>query len=163
MSDELHDALRVHRANLDKLELQRAKHGLQVPLDILNSIEAERIEIQRIEQELEYRRQAAQEPLRPVVETDFMPEQPIPQYANNIVAKIDRLSDKVGELTTRVALNDERMAKMQEDFLTLRTEVHALHSTPEPIFSRTVLYGGGLIAIVILAVMVFLSIRVVQL
>lgn len=38
-----------HRKNLDRLEEQKAKYGLNVPLDILNAIDQEKAEIARIE------------------------------------------------------------------------------------------------------------------
>ncbi len=55
----LREQLRLHQANLQELERQRALHGLRVPLDLVNEINFTRREIERLRQEME-----------PLLETD---------------------------------------------------------------------------------------------
>ena len=43
----------IHRSNLNKLEEQKAQHGLDAPLHLLNNIEYEKRELKRIEALLE--------------------------------------------------------------------------------------------------------------
>jgi hypothetical protein len=47
--ESLQREMAQHRKNLDKLEEQKAKYGLNVPLDILNAIDQEKAELARIE------------------------------------------------------------------------------------------------------------------
>jgi hypothetical protein len=51
-ADDLRKRLAIHRKNLSRLEEHRARHGLDVPLKLLNEIDLEREEIDRLEQAL---------------------------------------------------------------------------------------------------------------
>jgi hypothetical protein len=46
--DDLRKQLAIHRKNLSRLEEHRARHGLDVPLKLLNEIDLEREEIDRL-------------------------------------------------------------------------------------------------------------------
>jgi len=50
--DDLRKRLAIHRKNLSRLEVSRARHGLDAPLKLLNEIDLEREEIDRLEQAL---------------------------------------------------------------------------------------------------------------
>jgi len=51
-ADDLRKRLAIHRKNLSRLEEHRARHGLDVPLKLLNEIDLEREEIDRLERAL---------------------------------------------------------------------------------------------------------------
>ncbi|HID62987.1 MAG TPA: hypothetical protein EYP49_09650 [Anaerolineae bacterium] len=51
-ADDLRKRLAIHRQNLSRLEERRARHGLDVPLKLLNEIDLEREEIDRLERAL---------------------------------------------------------------------------------------------------------------
>jgi hypothetical protein len=51
--ESLRRQLLIHKRNLNRLEETRAQYGLNPPLALVNEIEYERAEIQRIEQELQ--------------------------------------------------------------------------------------------------------------
>ena len=51
-ADTLRKQLTIHRKNLSRLEESRARHGLDVPLKLLNEIDLEREEIDRLERML---------------------------------------------------------------------------------------------------------------
>jgi hypothetical protein len=51
-ADDLRKRLAIHRKNLSRLEESKARHGLDVPLKLLNEIDLEREEIDRLEQAL---------------------------------------------------------------------------------------------------------------
>lgn len=51
-ADDLQKQLAIHRKNLSRLEESKARHGLDVPLKLLNEIDLEREEIDRLEREL---------------------------------------------------------------------------------------------------------------
>ena len=53
--ESLRRQLLIHKRNLNRLEETRAQYGLNPPLALINEIEYERAEIQRIEQELQER------------------------------------------------------------------------------------------------------------
>ncbi len=53
--ESLRRQLLIHKRNLNRLEETRAQYGLNPPLALVNEIEYERAEIQRIEQELQER------------------------------------------------------------------------------------------------------------
>jgi hypothetical protein len=50
--DDLRKQLAIHRKNLSRLEERKARHGLDVPLKLLNEIDLEREEIDRLERAL---------------------------------------------------------------------------------------------------------------
>ncbi|MDH4137368.1 MAG: hypothetical protein OEW09_11745, partial [Anaerolineae bacterium] len=51
-ADDLRKQLAIHRKNLSRLEERKARHGLDVPLKLLNEIDLEREEIAKLERTL---------------------------------------------------------------------------------------------------------------
>lgn len=48
------EMLRIQRANLRELELQRAQYGVRVPVDLINDINRTKAEIERLEERLDF-------------------------------------------------------------------------------------------------------------
>lgn len=59
MSDEAAKTLQAHKLNLDRLRLQAAQHGIDVPLELQNAIAHEQAQIAEIEREMDATAQKA--------------------------------------------------------------------------------------------------------
>lgn len=148
--------LRKHKNNLAQLELQRANFGISVPLDVINSLEYEKTEIERLESELASLEQIT-EARTENNEGDDMPL--TDNQVESIERRFDKLRDDLHALDTRQQIMITELSQVNKRLEIIESRITGMSNDPFLVIPRSWLIIGALAMVTVLVLLIIVNWR----